>query len=155
MIFSNCDFGKLLRLSILMAVILGVLSSCGPGKQAAGRPDLQGRRYARAARGGFELVQDRARFASAADDRPYRVSSYHIRGRFDWETSTLTATVAIRLTLDPTPPTSLVLDSQVDAIDAVSIFGYGAVPYSVDREHGLLTSIWRACRPRCGWWSSS
>jgi hypothetical protein len=129
---------------------LAVLSAMGcnpllPRQQAAnsGRPPADHK--------GAELLQDQARFlqrdgtpfpssAALPVTRNYDVSQYHLKGKFDWNTTRLLATVDIKLRLNDPIQETIDLDSWVTTINGIRLLETGEnLSYSYDTTTGILS----------------
>jgi hypothetical protein len=81
--------------------------------------------------------RDYAQFKVDDTVRNYDVSSYRLRGSFDWETAALDASVTIALSVTDRRATQLEFDSRVDVTSA-TVDGRPA-SFHVDASAGLLT----------------
>ena len=90
-----------------------------------------------------EFSTDSQQFARPSEEmaeRGYQVLSYALQASFDWQLNTLKATVVIDLERKPGTQTIL-LDSHVERIVRVEVVGNGEIPFTVDRQKGLLEAF--------------
>lgn len=112
-------------LGIFFVLVAGFLTSCS---QRSSLPKSENNtertsdaRYSQEFKNA-EFQRDRGRFATDSRERiEFAVSSYELKGAFDWQKRELNATVAMKLRLQCSCQESFVIDSQVEEIKEVKL----------------------------------